>query len=95
MHKALHSRDEWHRLCVKKRSKGLASIEDCIDTSIQGLKRYTKKSQERLIIAANSSNNKIKTEKPKLENRNGKKNNCMDTSSDKLGRLHMKRPGHG
>ena len=38
--------------------------------------------------------NKEKSNK-KLGNKNGKKNNCMDTSSDKLGRLHMWRPGYG
>ena len=29
----------------------------------------------------------------KLENRNGKKNNCIDTSSDKSGILHTRWPG--
>ena len=31
----------------------------------------------------------------KLENKNGKKNNCMDTKSVKLARLLMRRWGHG
>ena len=47
----------------------------------------------RLITAA--GNTCVHTEKQeKLENGNGKKNNCMDTSSDKLTRLHRRRPGH-
>ena len=30
----------------------------------------------------------------KLENKNRKKNNCVDTLSDKLARLHRKKLGH-
>ena len=39
MHKALHSRDDVDRLYVsrKERGRGLASIEDSVDTSIQRL----------------------------------------------------------
>ena len=35
----------------KKKEKEIASIEDCVDLSIQGLKEYIKKSKERVIIA--------------------------------------------
>ena len=35
-----------------------------------------------------------KERQQKLENKNGKKNNCMGTSSDKLARLHIRIPEH-
>ena len=36
-----------------------------------------------------------KEKQQKLEKKNVKKNNCMDISSDKLARLHMRRHGNG
>ena len=39
--------------------RGLASIKDCIDTSIQGLEKYTKTSKERIIIGASNGNRGI------------------------------------
>ena len=57
----------------------------------------TKKSKETLITAPSNRNVCIRTNRktPKLQNRNGQKNNCIDTSSDKLPRLHTKRLGYG
>ena len=53
------------------RRKRLASIEDCVDASIQGLKEYIKKNKERLITVANNSIGNIipnrKTRKQKWE----------------------------
>ena len=48
MHKALHSRDDVDRLYVsrKKGGKGLASIEDSVDSSIQRLEDYVQKPEE-------------------------------------------------
>ena len=46
MHLALHPRDDINRLYMSKKEggRGLASLEDCTDASIQGLEKYTKKS---------------------------------------------------
>ena len=44
----------------KEAGKGFASIEDWIDTTIQGLKEYTKKSKERLNAAASNKNTNIR-----------------------------------
>ena len=44
----------------KEGRRGLASIEDCVDTSVQGLKKCTKKNKERLITAASNSNGNCK-----------------------------------
>ena len=45
MLKALHPRDDVDILYVprKERERGLASIEDCVDTSIQRLEGYIEK----------------------------------------------------
>ena len=53
MHKALHPRDDVDRLYVfrKDGGRGLASIEDSIDASIQQLKDYIEKHERELITA--------------------------------------------
>ena len=56
-HKALHPRDGVDRLYVPKKEggRGLTSIEDSVDTSIQRLEDYTEK-HERGLITANRNN---------------------------------------
>ena len=51
-----------------------------------------KKNKERPIIAANNDNININqtVKQENIENKSGKKNNCMDTSGDKLKKLHMR-----
>ena len=53
MHKALHSRDDVDRLYVsrKERGRGLASIEDSVDVTIQLLEDNIQKHDGRLITA--------------------------------------------
>ena len=53
MHKALHLRDDVDRLYVsrKERERGLASIEDSVDESIQGLENKIEKHEAGLITA--------------------------------------------
>ena len=53
MHKALHPRDEVDRLYVssKEEGKGLTSIEDTVETSIQRFEDYMEKHGGRLNIA--------------------------------------------
>ena len=53
MHKALHSRDDVDRLHVSKKEvgRGLASIEENIDASIQWLEDYVEKHVRGLITA--------------------------------------------
>ena len=76
----------------RKGRKGFASIEGCVNTFIHGLEDYIKKRKERLITVANnnSGNMRIIEKQQKLENINGKKNNCMDTSSDTLVTLNTR-----
>ena len=51
MHKALHPRDDDDRLYVSRKEggRGLASIEDSVDASIQGLEDYIQKHDGGLI----------------------------------------------
>ena len=53
MHKALHPRDDVDRLYVSRKEggRGLDSIEDSVDTSIQWLKDYIEKHEQELITA--------------------------------------------
>ena len=75
MHKALHLRDEVDRLYVSRKEggRGLASIEDSVDASIQRLKDYIQKHEGGLITATrneteNTMNNRmIITRKQKWE----------------------------
>ena len=75
MHKALHSRDDVDRLYVprKEGGRGLTSIEDSVDESIQRLQDYIEKHERGLITAIrNNTDNTIdnrmtKTRKQKWE----------------------------
>ena len=67
-----------------------------MDGAIQKPEEYINKSKERLITAVSNSNNNRKTEiKKNLGNKNGKKNNYMDTLSDKLRTLHIQFISYG
>ena len=62
MHKALHPGDNIDRLyvCRKDGGRGLTSIEDSFDASIQWLKDYTEKHEQGLITAIrNDTDNTI------------------------------------
>ena len=62
MHKELYPRDDVDRLYVlrKEGERGLASIEDSVHTSIQGLKDYIEKYERGLITAIrNNTDNTI------------------------------------
>ena len=62
MHKALHPRDDVDRLYVSRKEggRGLASIEDTVDTSIQRLEDYIEKHERGLITTIrNDTDNTI------------------------------------
>ena len=62
IHKALHPRDDMGRLYIQRKGERVtSSIEDCVDVTIHGLQKYTRKSKERLIITAKNGNNKNNT----------------------------------
>ena len=85
MHEVLHPKDDVDRRYVprKEGGRGLASIEDNVDTSIQRLEDYIAKHERGLITAIrNNTDNTIDNRMPKLENKNGKKNNSMGVLND-------------
>ena len=62
MHKVLHPRDDVDRLYVSRKEggRGLASVEDTVDASIQRLEDYTEKHERGLItIIRNDTDNTI------------------------------------
>ena len=64
MHKALHPRDDIDRLNVSRRGgKGLTSIEDSVDASIQ-LEDYIEKRRGRLITATRNITDDTRTSRP-------------------------------
>ena len=75
MQKALHPRDDVHRLYVSRKEggRGLASIEDSVDASIQRLENYIEKHEGGLITAIRNNTDKTidnrmtKTRKQKWE----------------------------
>ena len=65
VHKALHPRDDVDRLYVPRKvgGRGLSSIEDSVDTSIQRLEDYLEKHEQGLITAiTNNTDNMIDNE---------------------------------
>ena len=74
MHKALHPRDDVDRLYVSRKDggRGLASIEDSVDTSIRRLEDYIEKHGGLITAIRNNTDNTIdnrmtKTRKQKWE----------------------------
>ena len=61
MHKALHPIDNTDCKSQEKKGGGVASIEDCADTSIQGLEDNIKKSKDWLITSASYNIGNIRT----------------------------------
>ena len=56
MHNALHARDDMDGIYVpRKERRGLANIEDCIDATIRGLDKFSKKDYLQLPLAAIST----------------------------------------
>ena len=74
MHKALHPRDDVDRLYVlrKEGKRALASIEDCIDASIQRLEDYIEKREERLITATRNNTDNMRTNRTRKQKWEGK-----------------------
>ena len=70
---------------LRKGGRELASIEDSVDTSIQRLDDDIKKQRK-----TDYSDQKLYRQH-KNQQKNGKKNNCMEISSDKQAKSYMKK----
>ena len=98
MHKTLHPRDDTDRLCVSRKGggRGIDSIQDSVDASIQRLKDYISKRGGRLITAnRNNTDNRYINRIKIPENKNEKANTSMDTLSDKQTKSHSRKLRHG
>ena len=86
MHKALHPRDDVDSIYAsrKKERRGLASIEDSVDASIQRLEYYVEKRRRVLITATRNNAKNTRTSGTTITRRkkNRKKNNSVDVLSD-------------
>ena len=85
MHKALHPRGDVDRLYVprKEGGRGLACIEDGVDTSIQRFKDYIEKHERGLITAIkNNTNNTIENRMTITRKQNGKKKDSTGVLND-------------
>ena len=85
IHKALHPRDDIDRIYVsrKKGGRGLTSIEDNVDTSIQRLEDYIEKHEGGLITAIRNVTDNTNTNGMTITRKqNGKKSNSMDVLND-------------
>ena len=63
MHKALYPRDGMDRLYVsrKEEGRGLVSIEDSVDASMQRLKDYIQKRGGRVITSTRNNTDSMRT----------------------------------
>ena len=85
MHKALHPRDDVDRLYVprKEGGRGLASIEDSVDASIQRLKANIEKYERGLITTIrNDTDNTIDDRMTTTRKQKWEENNSMDALND-------------
>ena len=75
MHKALHLRDDVDRLYLSRKvgGRGLASIEDSVDASIQRLEDYIEKHEGGLITAIRNDTGNTVDNRMKTRKQNGKK----------------------
>ena len=98
VHKVLHPRDEVDRLYVSRKEwgRGLASIEDSVDASIQRLvdyKKYTKGDWLQPSEALQTT--RWTTEWRWLGNKNERKEISMGVLNDSSTTSHTGKPGHG
>ena len=85
MHQALHSKDDVDRLYVSRKEggRGLTGIEDSVNASRQGLEDYKEKREGKPITATRNNTDNTWTNRTEItENRNWKKNNCMEVLSN-------------
>ena len=85
LHKALHPRDNVDRLYVSRKEggRGLASIQDSVDASIQRLEDYIQKNDGRLITAIrNDTDNTMDNRMTITRKQKWEGNNSMGVLND-------------
>ena len=86
MHKAFHPRDDVERQYVSRKEggRGLASIEDSVDTSIQRLEDYIEKRRGRLIIPIRNNTNDKRTSGTTITRKQKCEENQLDSRFKRL-----------
>ena len=84
MHKALHPRDDVDRLYVPRKGggRGLNSIEDSVDASIQRLEDYTQKLGGKLIKATGNNTDNTRTKRTTIIREQKWEENSVDILSN-------------
>ena len=95
MHKALHPRDDVDRLYVprKEGGRGLTSIEDSVDTSIQRLEDYIEKHERRLITAIRNNTDNTMDNKMTITRKEKWERKQLYGRFKRL--INKTKPGHG
>ena len=98
MHKALHPIDDVGRLYVSRKEggKGLVSIEDSVDASIQQLKDYIEKYKQVLFTAIRSDTDNTMDNKKKITSKQKWKGKQLYGRYKQLiNNISTRKPGHG
>ena len=97
IHKTLQPRDDTDRQHVSRKEggRGLTNIQVSVDASIQQLEDYINKCRGKLITVTRNNTVNISIKRTELTRKNGKENNCLETSSDKQAKSHTRKHGHG
>ena len=98
MHKALHTREDMDRLYVyrKEGGRGLASIEDSVDASIQRLEDYIEKHEGGLIKAIrNNTDNTIDNRMTKTRKQKWEVKQLHGRFKRLINNISHDKPGHG
>ena len=92
-HKALHPRDDVDRLYVSRKEggRGLTSIKESVDASIQRFEDNIEKGIGRLITVIRNNIDDTRINRTKITGKNGKENNCMDILGDKQGKSQTRK----
>ena len=99
MLKALHPRDYVDRLYESRKEgrRGLTSIEDSVDASVQQLEDYIEKRGRRLITASRNNNDNTRTNRTEItrKQKRERKTTQMDVLSDQQATFHTRKRGRG
>ena len=80
------------KLCrsSKEGGRGFAIIQDCVDPTSQVFKKYIKNKEKLTASNSNINRNNLRTKSKTIKTRKqiGKEDNCINTSGNKLRKLH-------
>ena len=97
MHKTLHPRDDVDRLYVPRKEgrRGLASIQDSVDASIQRLEAIIKRRRVRLITTTRNNTDNTRINRTEITRKQKWEENNTDISNNKRAKFHPRKLGQG